>query len=349
MVTTVGIVDDSVVVRSALKTVIDADPEFEVIGKAGDPFEAREMILDEDPDVLTLDVEMPKLDGLTFLERIMEHHPMPVVMVSSLTESTSRKGMRALELGAVDVVGKPSGDSRDSIQELSEELMPKLRAAAEVSRRDGSGSVTSSIEDSAHETSHSVGGDVNLIVLGASTGGTNVLLEIFRELPSGLPPILIAQHMPPVFTGQFADHLDEESTVSVTEAGEEGYVNRSEAVLAEGDHHLIVDGKPRGNRVHYSSNDDEKVCFQRPAVDPLFESAARHGRDSVLGIILTGMGKDGVEGSRAIAKAGGTVFTQDEESCTVYGMPKQVASQVEEASEIRLEEIPALLGSLAVG
>lgn len=347
MVTTVGIVDDSVVVRSALKKVIDSDPEFSVIGTAADPFEAREMILEDEPDVITLDVEMPKLDGLTFLERIMEHHPMPVVMVSSLTESTSRKGMKALELGAVDVVGKPSGDSRDSIQELKEDLMPKLRAAARVDQKSGTDTSTASIDEGSPKTSVTVPESVNLIVIGASTGGTNVLLEIFSKLPKGLPPILIAQHMPPVFTEQFADHLDDESVISVVESEEEGYVDRSEAVLAEGDHHLVVDGKPRGSRVHYSTNEDEKVCFQRPAVDPLFESAARHGKDSVLGIVLTGMGKDGLEGSRTLTDRGGKVLVQDEDSCTVYGMPKQVKNNVEGATEVPLAEIPSVLDQLA--
>ncbi|MFB6345891.1 MAG: chemotaxis-specific protein-glutamate methyltransferase CheB [bacterium] len=347
MVTTVGILDDSIIVRSALEKIIDSDPEFRVVGKAADPFKAREMILDEDPDVLTLDVEMPKLDGLTFLERIMEHHPMPVVMVSSLTESTTRKGMKALELGAVDVVGKPSGDTRDSIQTLKEDLLPKLKAAARVSNGSGSVARAGQIEETSETTSVDITGTVNLIVIGASTGGTNVLLEIFRNLPEGLPPIMITQHMPPVFTGQFSDHLDQESEISVFEADEDGYVNRSEAVLAEGNRHLVVDGKPRGERVHYSTTDGEKVCFQRPAVDPLFESAASHGKDSVLGIVLTGMGKDGLQGSKAIAGAGGTILVQDEASCTVYGMPKQVKNNIAAAQEIPLDEIPSVLASLS--
>ncbi|MFB6356860.1 MAG: chemotaxis response regulator protein-glutamate methylesterase [bacterium] len=340
MVSRVLIVDDSVIARSALKQIISEHPDFEVIGTAADPFEAREMIIDDDPDMLTLDVEMPRLDGLTFLERIMEHHPMPVVMVSSLTESTSRKGMKALEMGAVDVVGKPAGDTRDSIKSLKEDLIPKLEAAARASLGAQRGTTS---DESEKGPDIDLPDEVNLIVFGASTGGTKAMLKVFRELPEGLPPIMIAQHMPETFTKQFAAHLDEEASFPVFEAEEEGYVDRSEAVLAQGDRHLLVDGKPRGGRVHYTTNQEEEVCFQRPAVDPLFESAARFGNGNVVGVVLTGMGKDGREGSKALSDAGSPVIVQDEESCTVYGMPKQVKENVATAQEVSLDQIADVL------
>lgn len=347
MVSTVVIVDDSVMVRSALKKMINSDPEFDVIGTAADPFEARKLILDKEPDVLTLDVEMPRLDGLTFLERLMEHHPLPVVMVSSLTDSTTRKGMKALNTGAIEVVGKPSGDTKDSIKTMKDELLPKLRAAVRADVNPGQNTGRSETPKSKDHVDVETSGNVELIVIGSSTGGTNVLLDIFRELPTGLPPIMITQHMPPVFTEQFANHLDEESSINVFEAKEEGYVGQSEAVVAKGDKHLVVDGRPRRDRIHYSTNEEEEVAFQRPAVDPLFESAAQNVGRNVVALVLTGMGKDGRDGSRALAEKGATILTQDEDSCSVYGMPKQVLENVPKAEEIERSKIVPTLTQLS--
>lgn len=333
----VGIVDDSVVVRSSLENILGNHPEFEVVGTAGDPFEAREMIFEKEPDVLTLDVEMPRLDGLTFLERIMEHKPMPVVMVSSLTQKTSRKGLKALELGAVEVIGKPSGDKSDSIRDLEEELVRTLKAAAEAQL------------DSGARRRKDRGGRVELpsrvdaILIGSSTGGTKALRKVFKDLQVGLPPILICQHMPEVFTRQFAKHLDERSPLEVWEAEDGDRVETSQAVVAPGDHHLVVTG--RGVRV--GLDDGDKRCHQRPAVNPLFETAASVLGKRALGVVMTGMGKDGREGAIKLAEKGGTLLVQSEQSCTVYGMPQQVKNAVPEAMDVDLDDIAMVLNRCA--
>jgi two-component system chemotaxis response regulator CheB len=333
----VGIVDDSVVVRSSLESILGSHSDFEVVGTAGDPFEAREMIFEKEPDVLTLDVEMPRLDGLTFLERIMEHKPMPVVMVSSLTQKTSRKGLKALELGAVDVIGKPSGDKSDSIRELEDELVRTLKAAAEAHL------------DTGGRKEKDRGGDVELpdrvdaILIGSSTGGTKALRKVFKDLEAGLPPILICQHMPSVFTEQFAQHLDESSPLDVWEARDGDQVETSQAVVAPGDQHLVVTG--RGVKV--GLDDGDKRCHQRPAVDPLFETGADVLGNRALGVVMTGMGKDGREGAQALAKKGATILVQSEESCTVYGMPQQVKQAVPEAIDVDLGDMARVLNRCA--
>lgn len=345
MTTTVGIVDDSVIARSVLEDIIGSDPEFEVVGKAGDPYEAREMIFEKKPDVLTLDVEMPRLDGISFLKSLMENYPLPVVMVSSLTERNSKKGIRALELGAVDVVGKPAGDSRDSLRSLEDDLMPKLRAAARANVKPLKVEEKRAEKDR-EEIDVQLPASVDAIVLGSSTGGTKALREIFEYLPSNLPPLLICQHMPPLFTEHFSSGLDELSDLNVREAGESDQAGRNDVLMAPGDYHMVVTGSSSSRGVPVTLNQDPEINFQRPAVDPLFESAARHLGSSVLAVVLTGMGKDGRDGARAIADAGGSVLYQDEESSSVFGMPKQVRDNVSSAQEVRLADLPKLLNRL---
>ena len=345
MVTKVGIVDDSVIARSVLEEIINSDPEFEVVGKAGDPYKAREMIFKKKPDVLTLDVEMPRLDGISFLKSLMENYPLPVIMVSSLTQSNSKKGIRALELGAVDVVGKPAGDSRDSIKALSDDLLPKLHAAAEANVKPLKVEEKRA-EKEKEEIDVSLPSTVDLIVIGSSTGGTKALREIFEYMHPDLPPILICQHMPPLFTTHFSKGLNEISQLSVREAKEKDRVSSGEVLLAPGDYHMVVSARGSSRGVPVELNQEEEINFQRPAVDPLFETAASYFNNKLLGIVLTGMGKDGRDGAKHISEAGGTVLYQDEASCSVFGMPKQVKENVPAAQEVRLADIPKLLDRL---
>lgn len=346
MTINVGIIDDSVLVRSTLKKMLDKEPDFSVAGVSKDVYEGRSMILEHDPDVLTLDVEMPKMDGITFLERLMEHHPIPVVMVSSLTQKTSRKGMEALDKGAVEIVPKPDGDRVDSMKSLRDDLLPKLRAAYKarenISRsRDESSSKTSPDEQIELPTSQYDG-----IIIGSSTGGVKALSKIFKELESDLPPILVVQHMPPVFTKNFADRLNGSSPVSVAEGSGKVIVQEGEALLAPGDQHLEVKRFVREGGIEVQLTDAPKVHSQKPSVDVLFKSACQAMTDqNILSIVLTGMGKDGRDGAIELNDNGATVVVQDRSSSTIYGMPKQVKKNVPSAIECPLQRIPSLMNS----
>jgi two-component system chemotaxis response regulator CheB len=345
MTINVGIVDDSVMVRSVLERMINGHEDFQIVGKASDVYEARTMIMEKDPDVLTLDVEMPDMDGITFLDRLMEHQPMPVVMVSSLTRKTSRKGMEALEKGAVDVVGKPQGDTSDSIQQLEDELMPKLEAAYRARKTIGQKQTEKpSKESNLPELDHS---QYDLILIGSSTGGVEAIKEVFTGLSDNLPPILVVQHMPPVFTRQFADRIDGISSVNFAEAEDGSTAGWGEGLLAPGDQHMEVRRLNSSGRVKVQLNEDEDVHSQRPSVEVLFESAAqRAGHADLLGLVLTGMGKDGQSGSVSLAQKGATILTQDEKTSVVYGMPKRVQEAVDSARSVPLDQISELLNQL---
>lgn len=345
MTITVGIVDDSVMVLSVLENMIDGHPDFEVVGKASDVYEARTMLLEKEPDVLTLDVEMPKMDGITFLERLMEHQPMPVVMVSSLTRQTSRKGMEALEKGAVEVVGKPDGDSSNSIKQLEDKLIPKLHAAYKARKTiESDQTSTSDQNEEGPELDHA---HYDMILIGSSTGGVDAIKHIFSELEDGLPPILVVQHMPPVFTRQFSERINENSPVEFHEAEDGDSIGTGEALLAPGDQHMKVRRLNSSGTVKVQLDEDEKIHSQRPAVEVLFGSAARQAGDAnLLGLVLTGMGKDGRDGSRALDRTGATILTQDEESSVVYGMPKRVREAVDSAQEVPLDRMPDVLNQI---
>ncbi len=343
MTVKVGIIDDSLIVRSKLTKIINSEPGFEVVGSAENPFAGRELVLNEKPDVLTLDVEMPRLDGLTFLERLMDNYPLPVVMVSSFTSKTSEKGLKALELGAVEVVHKTAGDSASSIDSLEEELISKLRIAADA--RPGKETKISSSE-AGDISDQNFPEEIELLVIGASTGGTRVLLNLFDEVPAETPPILICQHMPPLFTANFSSHLNERAKIEVREGGGKETVPDSVALLAPGDRHLAVRSGLNSNGVPVETTGEEKVNYQRPAVDVLFRSAAKYVGEGVTGVILTGMGKDGVKGSEKLAQAGGNIIVQDADSSTVPGMPGRVKEAVDSAREFNPEQLVAFFASL---
>ncbi len=309
------IVDDSALIRQMFSEFLDADPRIEVVGEAPDPFIAREKIKELSPDVITLDIEMPKMDGLTFLEKIMTLRPMPVVMVSSLTRKGADETIRALELGAVDYISKPV-DSSISLDSIAGELCNKVVCAAGA-RIAGN---TSGDKPPASRLSFSGNSNVNIIAIGASTGGVEAIRTVIERLPDNLPPIVITQHMPPTFTASFAARLDKLSALSICEARNGHLLRKGQACIAPGGLHLEV--KRNGNEWVCATNENPAVSGHRPSVDVLFASVARSAGNNAIGVILTGMGKDGAKGMADMKQAGAHNIGQDEGSCVVYGMPK---------------------------
>lgn len=311
------IVDDSALMRDMLTTILSSDPEIEVVGTANDPYQARTMIKELNPDVLTLDVEMPRMDGISFLEKIMRLRPMPVVMVSTLTQKHADITVQALEMGAVDVVGKPTIDMKRGMEERSAELIAKVRSAASarVTARGGPTPARKTVT-----TGPGYRSTDTVVAIGASTGGVEALREVIAALPADSPAVLITQHMPGGFTRSFAQRLNSLSAVTVSEATDGTRLLPGHVYIAPGDHHLEVtrSGGTYLTRLH----DGPPVSGHRPSVDVLFQSmAAQVGRNGI-GVILTGMGKDGAAGLKAMRDAGARTLGQDEDSSLVYGMPK---------------------------
>ncbi len=319
------IIDDSALIRKMLTELIDRQPDMRVVGAAADPLIAREMIRALDPDVLTLDVEMPKMDGLDFLERLMRLRPMPVIMVSTLTQKGSEFTLRALELGAVDFVSKPKFDVVATLAGYTAELADKIRAAsvARIRQRLPTAVVprVAKTETIAAMTAQRGGYAEKLIIIGASTGGTEAIKEVLMGMPSDCPGILITQHMPKSFTKSFAERLDGLCRIRVKEAEDGERVMPGHAYVAPGDQHLMV-GRSASNYV-VSLTSDPPVNRHRPSVEVLFLSAARVVGVNAVGVMLTGMGKDGATAMREMKEAGAFNLAQDEDTCVVFGMPKE--------------------------
>jgi len=319
------VIDDSALIRSVMNEIINREKDMECVGAAPDPLVAREMIKELNPDVLTLDVEMPKMDGLDFLERLMRLRPMPVLMVSTLTEKSSDITFRALELGAVDFVSKPKLDIARGMEEYAIEITDKIRAAAQARVRKTP--VTQVIPEkfSADAILPSVAGRYSstekLIVIGASTGGTEAIKEVLTRLPADAPGVLVTQHMPEHFTKSFADRLNTLCKISVKEAEHNERVLPGHAYIAPGNSHLLL--KRSGANYVVKLDQGPLVNRHRPSVDVLFRSAANVAGDNAIGIILTGMGKDGVQGLLEMKQAGSHTIAQDEATCVVFGMPKE--------------------------
>lgn len=317
-------VDDSALIRSVLTEIINSQPDMTVVGTAADPLVARDLIKATNPDVLTLDVEMPRMDGLEFLEKLMRLRPMPVVMVSSLTERGSEIALRALELGAVDFVTKPRLGVRDGLIRYTELITGKIRTAANarllLSRR---GAPNKPQTQETHEPMlrNPLLSTEKLIIIGASTGGTEAIREVLQPLPPDCPAILIAQHMPGGFTRSFAQRLDGLCRISVKEAEQGERVLPGHAYIAPGGFHLLL-GR---SGTHYVAhiNQESPVNRHRPSIDVLFDSVAKHAGKNAIGMILTGMGKDGAEGLLRMRQAGAYTLAQDEVSCVVFGMPRE--------------------------
>ncbi|MEA3085986.1 MAG: two-component system, chemotaxis family, protein-glutamate methylesterase/glutaminase [Paraburkholderia sp.] len=320
-------VDDSALIRSLMTEIINGQPDMTVVATAPDPLVARDLIKQHNPDVLTLDVEMPRMDGLDFLEKLMRLRPMPVVMVSSLTERGNEITLRALELGAVDFVTKPKVGIRDGMLDYSEKLADKVRAAARARVRQAAPAQHAATHAAAAVTAaaplfnNPLLSTEKLIIVGASTGGTEAIREVLVPLPPDAPAVLIAQHMPPGFTKSFAQRLNGLCRITVKEAEHGERVLPGHAYIAPGHAHLLLARSGANYIAHLS--DEPPVNRHRPSVDVLFRSAAQHAGKNAVGVILTGMGRDGAAGLLDMKKAGAYTLAQDEASCIVFGMPRE--------------------------
>ena len=327
MKTTVVVVDDSALVRGLLAEIINRQPDMICIGAASDPLVAREMIRNLNPDVITLDVEMPRMDGIDFLSRLMRLRPMPVVMVSTLTERGAEVTMKALELGAVDFVAKPKIGVADGLRQLGDDITDKIRTAARATvRRLASPPAVATAERAA-------GGNVpapgsigrlsteKIIFIGASTGGTEATREVLTRLPADAPAVMITQHMPPGFTRSYAARLDSLCRIRVAEASDGERVLPGHAYIAPGGLHLSVERS--GANYIARVRDGEPVNRHKPSVEVLFLSAARVVGPNALGVMLTGMGADGARAMKELRDAGSYNMAQDEASCVVFGMPRE--------------------------
>ena len=316
------IIDDSALIRSILKEVIGSFPDMEAIGAASNPLQAREMIRSLNPDVLTLDVEMPEMDGLTFLEKLMRLRPMPVLMISSLTEKGSDAALRALELGAVDFLPKPKLGISEGLREYSEEIAEKIRAAYQsksgLSRRSQS---IPSTRETLPELGSKFSSTEKVIILGASTGGTEAIKEFLIRLPADAPGILIAQHMPEAFTKSFAARLDSLCKIKVVESQGNERVLPGHVFIAPGHSHMLL--KRSGANYMTELSQAPPVNHHRPSVEVLFRSAAKNAGPNAIGVMLTGMGKDGAVAMLEMKRAGAYNFAQNEETCVVFGMPRE--------------------------
>lgn len=314
--TKVLIVDDSALVRRLLTEIISSDSELEVVGAAVDPYDAREKIKQLNPDVLTLDVEMPKMDGITFLRNLMRLRPMPVVMVSSLTEKGAEVTLEALELGAFDFVTKPKVGIQEGLLEYADELTAKLKAAVRAGVR--ARALPQQVPP-INKVATNFRTTDRVIAIASSTGGTEAVTAVLRALPPDLPGIVIAQHILPLFSSRFAARMDQVCQIRVKEAQDGEQILMGHAYLAPGDRHLRV----RRSGAHYYCriSDEPPVNRHRPSCDVLFDSVASDVRANAIGLILTGMGADGAEGLLKLLKAGGRTIAQDEASSVVWGMP----------------------------
>lgn len=314
----VAVVDDSALMRQMLSAMLSADPDIEVVGTAPDPHVARQLIRTHNPDVITLDIEMPKMDGLSFLEKIMMLRPMPVVMVSSLTQEGAEATLHALELGAVDFVGKPTSDLQHGLKAKGSEIVAKVKDAAKARirpiRKDRNQSSNRAIVPNGYSSTEKI------VAIGASTGGVEALRDVICALPADSPAILVTQHMPAKFTLAFANRLNTNAQVAVCEASDGQRVLPGHVYIAPGDYHLKL-GRSGANYI-CRLDDGPLVSGHRPSVDVLFRSAAKFAGANAVGVILTGMGKDGAQGLLEMRQAGASTLGQNEATCVVYGMPK---------------------------
>lgn len=321
------VVDDSAVVRQTLNDILSSDPQIEVMGMAADPIIAAQRIAEEVPDVITLDIEMPRMDGLTFLHKIMSQHPIPVVIVSSLAEEGSESAFRAMEYGAVDVIQKPKLGTKQFIEESRILICDTIKAAVSARLKSVPLNFTVAPKLSADAViakvpSKSMAQTTEKVVaVGASTGGTEALKEFLTALPLDAPGIVVVQHMPENFTAAFAKRLDSICRITVKEARNNDTVVRGQALIAPGNHHMLL--KRSGARYYVEIKDGPLVSRHRPSVDVLFRSTSQYAGKNAVGIIMTGMGDDGAKGLLEMKQAGAYTIAQDEASCVVFGMPNE--------------------------
>lgn len=324
------VVDDSALVRQTLIDILNSDPGIIVVGSAADPLAAAEKMREVVPDVITLDIEMPRMDGLTFLRKLMSQHPIPVVICSSLAEEGDETTFRALEYGAVEIITKPKVGTKQFLEESRIRIIDAVRAAAQAKVRQISSSSVLKVTpklDADVMLAKAMPGAPNfrttekVVLVGASTGGTEALLTFLQALPLDCPGIAVVQHMPEHFTAAFAKRLDGICRVNVREAKDNDTLLRGQALIAPGSKHMLL--KRSGTRYHVEVKDGPLVSRHRPSVDVLFRSGARYAGKNALGVIMTGMGDDGAKGMREMFDAGAYTIAQDEASCVVFGMPQE--------------------------
>jgi two-component system, chemotaxis family, protein-glutamate methylesterase/glutaminase len=359
------VVDDSALVRKILSAMLMRSPDIQVVGTASDPYAAREKIKSLNPDVITLDVEMPRMDGITFLENLMRLRPMPVVMVSSLTQRGAEVTLRALELGAIDYVAKPKVDIAGSLANYADELIAKVKvaAAARVNPRGPAQRAPRSVDPRrtadavlpATSRSLALRTTERVVAVGASTGGTEAIRELLEALPADAPAVVIAQHIPAAFSKAFAERMNRCSPMSVCEAQDGQYILPGHAYVAPGDRHLLVERD--GARYRCRLSDGPHVNRHRPSVDVMFRSVAQNVGPNAVGVILTGMGEDGARGLKEMLEAGAHTIAQDEASSVVWGMPGTAVRLGAAKQVLALPRIPSELllhasepaGRVAVG
>jgi len=342
------IVDDSAVVRQAITDILSSDPSIEVIGAARDPYLAVERMKEVVPDVITLDVEMPRMDGITFLQKIMSQHPLPVVMVSSLTENGSETTFKALEYGAVDIIQKPRLGVKQFLEESKIIICDAVKAAARAHMKKPVSTplhvppkLTADAVMPKQTSKAMVQTTERVVAVGASTGGTEALKIFLEALPEDAPGMVIVQHMPEHFTRAFANRLDGICRVSVKEAENDDTVIRGRVLIAPGNRHTLL--KRSGARYCVEVKDGPLVCRHRPSVDVLFRSTARYAGKNAIGVIMTGMGDDGARGMLEMKEQGAYTIAQDEGSCVVFGMPKEAIKLQAVDRVAPLEQIAGIL------
>lgn len=333
------IVDDSSVVRKLLSDALSGEPDIEVVGTAPDPFVARDKILELKPDVLTLDIEMPRMNGLVFLKKVMHYKPMPVIIISSLGVAGCAATVEALRLGAVDVLCKPHGPY--SVGDLASQLAGKVRMAADARLRPVKAAPAVASSDAATPVIPAVR-KRHLVAIGSSTGGTTALENVMRQLGGVCPPIVIAQHIPAGFSRAFARRLNEEFPFEVKEAEDGDEVREGRVLIAPGNFHMLLQKRGMGYQV--AVKEGPLVCYQRPSVDVLFGSIAQIAANDTVAVILTGMGSDGAKGMKRIHDAGGWTIAQDEASCVVYGMPREAVALGAVDESVSLDHMAATIG-----
>lgn len=330
------VVDDSIVFREILSRGISSDPNIEVVATASDPFDARDKIIEFEPDVMTCDIEMPKMNGIEFIRRLMPQYPLPVVVVSTVSEAV----FDAMNAGVVDFVTKPDIQSVKSVEAFLNELIIKIKIAstANVSHWKVNNVFQQKVINTNVDTSNKI------IAIGASTGGTEAIYKVLKPLPPSTPGIVIVQHIPPVFSRMFADRLNNSTQLQVKEAQTGDYVERGRVLIAPGDQHMRI--KKVGDKYKVECFKGDKVNGHRPSVDVLFESVAKEAGSNAIGIILTGMGYDGAKGLLSMRKKGARTIGQDEKSSVVYGMPKVAYNIGAVEKQVPLEDIPQVIFSM---
>jgi two-component system chemotaxis response regulator CheB len=333
------IIDDSAMVRKIFSTELGKDTEIEVVGTAPDPYIGRDLIVKLRPDVLVLDVEMPRMDGLTFLEKLMRYQPMPVIIASSLAQSGGETAIKALELGAVEVMAKP-GPSY-SVADMSQQLIDRIKAAS-VANFIKNQTITEKKTSLQHSNIKSMIKTTNkIIAIGASTGGTEAIKEVLLNLPAVMPPIVIVQHMPQYFTKSFAQRLDSICALHVKEAENQDILSPGKVLIAPGNSHMVL--KRSGAQYYVEVKDGPLVFHQRPSVEVLFNSVAKYAGRNSIGVILTGMGKDGAGGLLQMKNSGAFTIAQNEKSSVVFGMPKEAIEVGAAMKVLPLENIADVL------